>query len=123
MAYTTEGLNSILRLLLNNHYLGLGVGGVEVVGKGYSRVACSEGNFTISNGVATNQSKIKFPESTAAWGIVNTLFIYTTQVGGVCLFQDTLNQTANVNDEDIIVKFDVYDANNKGLRIAVTQNS
>lgn len=123
MAYTTAGLNSILSLLLSNHYLGLGVNGVEVTGKGYGRVACSVGNFAINNGVATNQSKIKFPESTAAWGTIDTLFIYTTGTGGVCLFQDTLNQTADVNDEDIIVKFDVYDANNKGLRIAVTQNS
>lgn len=123
MAYTTAGLNSILNLLLNGHYLGLGVGNSEVSGLGYSRVPCSVGNFAVVNGVATNQSKIKFPESTGAWGTVNKLYVFATQTGGSPLFEDTLDQTANVNDEDIVVKFDVYNAaNNTGLRISIAQN-
>ena len=88
----------------NTYYIGLsttqmGVGGSlsgEVSGNGYSRVEISNDSSSFNsaaNGIVANKIRIEWPEATASWGTVLTVFVADAPTGGNVLYYSNVNRT------------------------------
>ena len=76
-----------------------GLGATEPSGGSYARVALANNktNFgTASNGALTNLVAVTFPESTASWGTITTVFMSDALTGGNIWFFDTLSPARTV---------------------------
>lgn len=90
MGYPIANRNSFLdSLITGTLYVALwttapddeGVGGVEVTGGGYTRIAHSAWT-TATSGVKANNTEILFPVATVAWGTVVAATVMDASTGG-----------------------------------------
>ena len=79
-------------------YVALTVGGVEVTGGSYARVAASFS--AASGGAVSNDAAIPFPSPTADWGEGDGFKIVTASSGGTELYSGTLGVTRNILSGD-----------------------
>ena len=78
---TTNALNKMLGVLVNNTQLGLrNASGVELAGSTYQRKTLTSNMFTISNGELSNNQKIYMNEceDSAGWGTASQVAIYNS---------------------------------------------
>lgn len=76
-----------------------GTGATEVSGGSYARVSLvnNKTNWgTASNASLTNSTAIQFPESTASWGTITTVFISDASSAGNIWWYDTLSPSRTV---------------------------
>lgn len=78
-----------------------GIGGTEVSGGSYARVAVSSatGNWAApSNGETTNAVPIKWAVPSADWGDVLGVGIWTASTGGTLLLHGTIDPTRTITN-------------------------
>lgn len=89
-------------------YVGATIGGVEVSGNGYARVATAVSDWTdpVDDGAGGEQTTytqdVLFPKATAAWGTVDGFIVADAPSGGNILYGPCALSTPvpiNVNDQ------------------------
>jgi len=70
--------------------------GDEIAGTNYSRVEVPFSSWTISNGIATNNTAITFPTATGTWG--NIRFMALLNSNGDVLFYGQLGSDVPITD-------------------------
>ena len=73
--------------------------GTEVSGGSYARTAVTFG--APSNGSATNNAAVEFPQATAAWGVVGWIGILDAASGGNLLYHTALDVSKTIDTGDI----------------------
>lgn len=73
--------------------------GTEVSGGSYARTAVTFG--APSNGSATNNAAVEFPQATASWGTVAYIGILDASSGGNLLYHTALDVSKTIDTGDI----------------------
>ncbi len=86
-----------------NVYYGVTVGGVEVSGGGYARLALTAANWSepADDGAGGMEShytvELVLAKATAAWGLVDGFILVDAAVGGNVFYQDLLSTPTQIN--------------------------
>lgn len=83
-----------------------GTGATEPSGGNYSRVGVTNDKTTwtsATNGALTNSVAITFPESTASWGTITTVFMSDASTGGNIWWFDTLSPARQVQSATTVL--------------------
>ena len=78
-----------------------GTGETEPSGGSYARVSIANNKTTwgtAADGVLSNDISIQFPESTAAWGTITSVFIVDASTSGNIMFFEVLDSSRTVAD-------------------------
>lgn len=107
MPLATLGESTILNALLTGRFLSLHtadptIGGNEVAGGAYARVAYGYVLTGTNPTVAGNPANIEFPAATANWGTVTHVGVYTAATGGTLLAYAPLAVAKGVTTGDVI---------------------
>ena len=79
-------------------------GGTEISGGSYGRVqigGAGQGDFSVVDGSATNDSEFKWADATADWGNITHIGLFDSATDGNMLLYGTLSSSVNVTSGDI----------------------
>lgn len=83
-----------------------GTGATEPSGGSYARVSIANNKTTWStaaDGVLSNDISIEFPESTASWGVITSVFIADASTSGNAMFFEVLDSSRTVADDTTVL--------------------